>query len=162
MKNAFGKRYTLSELAEQCETWRANGEKIVFTNGVFDLLHPGHVLYLKEAADLGDRLVVGLNADQSVKQLNKGPERPIQDQDARATILAALSSVDAVVLFEEETPLHLIESLRPDTLVKGGDYTIDQIVGADLVMKNGGQVKQLQFVAGYSTTNIEQKIRNNG
>lgn len=161
-QNPFGKLFSLAEVKDQSQRWREKGERIVFTNGVFDLLHPGHVLYLQEAAALGDRLIVGLNSDRSAKLLNKGPERPIQDEQARATILAALSMVDAVVLFEEETPLHLIESIQPDTLVKGGDYSIGQIVGADLVLGNGGQVKQLQFVPGYSTTNIEQKIRNSG
>ncbi len=161
-QNPFGKLFSLAEVKDQSQRWREKGERIVFTNGVFDLLHPGHVLYLQEAAALGDRLIVGLNSDRSAKLLNKGPERPIQDEQARATILAALSMVDAVVLFEEETPLHLIESIQPDTLVKGGDYSIEQIVGADLVLGNGGQVKQLQFVPGYSTTNIEQKIRNSG
>jgi len=131
----------------------------VFTNGVFDLIHPGHILYLEEAAQLGTKLIIGLNSDTSAKTLNKGDHRPINDEIARAIVISALKSVDAVVLFDESTPISLIEAIKPDTLVKGGDYSIDQIVGADIVIANGGQVKTLQFVEGYSTTAIEQKIQ---
>jgi len=127
---------------------RKDNKTIVFTNGCFDLLHPGHVLYLEEARTLGDELIVGLNSDTSVKIL-KGPTRPIQDQRARATVLSALSSVSRVVIFTEETPKRLIESLSPDILVKGGDYQIDEIVGAQHVLATGGEVKVLSFHDGH-------------
>lgn len=146
--------------------WKSQGEKVVFTNGVFDLLHKGHIDYLSKAADLGTKLVMGLNSDASVKTLNKGPARPIKDQDQRATILAALFFVDAVIIFDEETPLDLIKELTPNVLVKGGDYDpkcSDQndkryIVGSDHVKKNGGKVEAIAFLPGYSTTSLEQKI----
>lgn len=160
--NPFGKLYDLAALQVEREKWRIEKEVVVFTNGVFDLLHPGHVLYLQEAAALGSKLIVGLNADVSAKLLQKGDNRPIQDEDARATVLAALSMVNAVVLFHEANPFDLITTLKPDILVKGGDYSIDQIIGANEVLAYGGLVKTLQFVQGYSTTLIEQKIRNNG
>ena len=162
LPDPFHKQFTLPELLKLRKTWQEAGERVVFTNGVFDLIHPGHVLYLKESSDLGDRLIVGLNSDASVRMLNKGDQRPIQDETARAIVLSAMECVDAVVIFSEETPLNLITSLLPDTLVKGGDYTIDQIVGAQQVLERGGEVKQLRFIEGYSTTAIEQKIRNNG
>ncbi|MEQ1747709.1 MAG: D-glycero-beta-D-manno-heptose 1-phosphate adenylyltransferase [Saprospiraceae bacterium] len=138
--------------------WRAEGDRIVFTNGCFDLLHFGHLHYLADARDLGERLVVGLNSGASVRRL-KGPNRPINDEATRAHLLAALEVVDAVVFFEENTPMALIESLRPDVLVKGGDWLPEQIVGSDVVLARGGTVRSLPFVDGYSTTNIEQKIR---
>ena len=131
----------------------------MFTNGVFDLLHPGHVDYLAKAADLGDSLIVGLNADASVKKLNKGALRPLQSEWARAYVLSALESVKAVIIFSEETPLNLINAIQPDVLVKGGDYTIDTIVGAKEVLALGGEVKVIPFLEGYSTTAIEQKIK---
>lgn len=133
--------------------------KTVFTNGVFDLLHPGHVDYLSQAADLGDCLIVGLNADSSVKKLNKGDLRPLQTEEARAMVLSALACVTAIVIFEEETPLQLIQAIEPDVLVKGGDYTVETIVGAKEVMERGGEVKVIPFLEGYSTTAIEQKIK---
>ena len=138
--------------------WQEAGEKVVFTNGCFDLLHLGHVHYLAQAKDLGDHLVVGVNADQSVSRL-KGPHRPIKDENTRMHILAALACVDVVVLFEEDTPYNLIKTLLPDVLVKGGDWPPDQIVGADLVIQNGGVVRSLPFVEGFSTTNYENKIK---
>lgn len=138
--------------------WRLNGEKIVFTNGCFDILHLGHVLYLEEARALGDRLIVGLNSDESVKRL-KGPRRPINDQVNRSHVLAALASVDAVVLFSSDDPYELIRQILPDILVKGGDWQPAQIIGSDLVLAHGGQVLSLKFVEGYSTTSIEDKIR---
>lgn len=138
--------------------WRLAGLPIVFTNGCFDLLHPGHVHYLAEARGLGHRLIIGLNSDASVQRL-KGAHRPIQAQADRALLLAALACVDLVVIFEEDTPLELIQHLRPDVLVKGGDYTIDQIVGAPEVESRGGIVQVLPFVEGYSTTRIEEKIK---
>lgn len=137
--------------------WRAAGQRIVFTNGCFDLLHYGHLHYLAQARDLADRLVVGLNSAASVRRL-KGPHRPINDELTRTHLLAALQMVDAVVVFEEDTPLELIRIVQPDILVKGGDWKPEQIVGSDLVLARGGQVLSLPFVTGYSTTNIEQKI----
>jgi len=137
--------------------WRAQGDVVVFTNGCFDILHYGHLHYLAQARDLGQRLVVGLNSAASVRRL-KGPTRPINDEETRTHLLAALEVVDAVVVFEEDTPLELIRIAAPDILVKGGDWKPEQIVGADLVLARGGRVQSLPFVAGYSTTNIEQKI----
>lgn len=128
-------------------------QKIVFTNGCFDVLHFGHVHYLMEAKALGDILVVGLNSDDSVRRL-KGPSRPINGEKERAFVLAALSCIDYVVVFEEDTPKELIETVRPDVLVKGGDYALDQIVGADFVTRNGGTVTTLPFVEGFSSTRI--------
>jgi rfaE bifunctional protein nucleotidyltransferase chain/domain len=138
--------------------WRFTDQKIVFTNGCFDLLHLGHIDYLSKAADLGTKLIIGLNSDSSTKNL-KGPARPITDELSRAALLASLFFVDAVILFDEETPLNLITRIKPDVLVKGADYTLDQIVGADLVISNGGIVKTIEFLPGYSTTTIEQKIK---
>lgn len=139
------------ELDRWLAYWRFLEQKLVFTNGCFDILHLGHVQYLEEASKLGDVLIVGLNSDQSVRRL-KGPKRPIQDQESRARLLAAMEFVEAVVIFEEDTPLRLIEKIRPDVLVKGGDYTRETIVGADLVESYGGQVVTLPLVPGYSTT----------
>lgn len=133
--------------------------KIVFTNGCFDILHVGHIRYLKEAKSLGDILVVGVNTDNSVKKL-KGPARPIQNENDRAEILSSLESVDFVVLFSEETPEKLIHSVRPDILVKGGDWKIQDIVGSDFVLSYGGEVRSLQFVNGKSTTSIIEKTKN--
>lgn len=134
------------------------GKKIVFTNGCFDLLHVGHVRYLQEAKALGDILFVGVNDDASVKRL-KGPTRPIQNQDDRAEILAALAAVDFTCLFAEDTPENLIKTVRPDILVKGGDWKIEQIVGGTFVQSYGGQVMSLNFVNGKSTTNIIEKAK---
>jgi rfaE bifunctional protein nucleotidyltransferase chain/domain len=135
-----------------------HGKKIVFTNGVFDILHTGHVDYLSKARDLGDFLVVGLNTDASVKRLNKGPERPINNEVARATVLGALECVDAIILFDEDTPYELIKSIQPDVLVKGSDYAVEKIVGYDVVMAKGGEVKTILLSNGFSTTNIIKKI----
>ncbi len=151
----------LPTLKSKVEFWQLEGEKVVFTNGVFDLLHIGHVTYMAKAADLGDRLIVGLNADSSVKRL-KGDDRPVNDQINRAALLAALFFVDGIVIFEEDTPLNLISTLLPDILVKGADYTIDNIVGAKEVIANGGEVKTIDLVEGYSSTSIIQKIRKQG
>ena len=150
---------SFDQINNLAKKWRAAGERVVFTNGCFDLIHYGHIYYLAEARGLGDRLVVGMNASASVSRL-KGPHRPIKDEQTRLFVLASLSMVDAVVIFEEDTPYRLIKEVQPDILVKGGDWAIDQIVGADLVLQNGGQVKNLAFIEGYSTTNIEQKIKN--
>ena len=153
----MGQYLTQSELVKQLSSLR-NGKKVVFTNGCFDLLHVGHVRYLQEARAQGDILVVGLNADASVKRL-KGAERPLQVEDDRGEILAGLACVDFVSVFTEDTPAQIIEKVKPDILVKGGDWPIDKIVGADFVIKNGGQVKSLQFVNGKSTTNLVEKIK---
>ena len=148
----------LSSLKTQLSAWKGEGKKVVFTNGVFDLLHIGHITYLAKAAELGDKLIIGLNADSSVKRI-KGEDRPVNDQNSRAMLLAALFFVDAVVVFEEDTPQQLITALLPDVLVKGADYAIENIVGAKEVIANGGEVKTINFVDGYSSTSIIQKIR---
>lgn len=147
----------LAELKRQVARWRLHSNTVVFTNGCFDLLHPGHLHTLQQAKALGDKLVVAVNADSSVKKL-KGDERPIQCEQDRAQMLAALSITDAVIIFSEETPLHLIEAILPDVLAKGGDWSVNQIVGADIVLKNGGRVESLPFVDGYSTTSLIEKI----
>jgi rfaE bifunctional protein nucleotidyltransferase chain/domain len=138
--------------------WKSAGERVVFTNGCFDLLHYGHLHYLAAARDLGDRLVIGLNAAASVRRL-KGSHRPINDEATRKALLASLAFVDAVVTFEEDTPLSLIQLLVPDVLVKGGDWQPEDIVGAGVVTENGGVVRSLPYIEGYSTSAIEQKIR---
>jgi rfaE bifunctional protein nucleotidyltransferase chain/domain len=143
---------------EKITELKKTNKNIVFTNGCFDILHVGHVSYLSQARDLGDFLILGLNTDASVKLLNKAPNRPINNELNRAKVLAALASVDLIVLFNEETPLQLIEFLLPTILVKGNDYTIENIVGYDAVIKNGGKVLTLPFVEGFSTTNIISKI----
>jgi len=150
---------TPDQLHKFLNMWRLKDQKIVFTNGCFDLLHLGHIDYLSKAADLGNRLVIGLNSDLSTSNL-KGPNRPITNEKSRASLLASLFFVDAVVLFDESTPFNLISAVKPDVLVKGADYTIDKIVGADVVLANGGEVKTIEYIDGYSTTAIEQKIRN--
>ena len=144
--------------ARKAEEWRAKGEKIVFTNGCFDILHQGHVDYLAKAASLGDRLIIGVNTDASVNKL-KGPSRPIQDENSRCIILSALGFTDAVVLFDEETPYDLIKAVQPDVLVKGSDYKPENIVGYDIVTARGGEVKTIDFLPGYSTSSIEARIR---
>jgi rfaE bifunctional protein nucleotidyltransferase chain/domain len=153
----MGKYTDLNTLVKQLSRERKD-RKVVFTNGCFDLLHVGHVRYLQEAADQGDLLVVGINSDASVKRL-KGAERPVQNQEDRGEILAALGCVDYVVLFEEDTPFNLIKAVQPDVLVKGGDWPIEKIVGSDIVLARGGEVKSLQFVNGRSTTGLVEKIR---
>jgi rfaE bifunctional protein nucleotidyltransferase chain/domain len=149
----------LPSLKKQLQNWQNEGKKVVFTNGVFDLLHIGHITYLAKAAELGDKLIIGLNADSSVKRI-KGESRPVNDQSSRAAILAALFFVDAIVVFEDDTPLNLISTLLPDILVKGADYSVENIVGAQEVIANGGEVKTINFVEGYSSTSIIEKIRN--
>lgn len=136
---------------------RGRGERIAFTNGCFDILHPGHVLYLEAARELADVLVVGLNADESVRRL-KGPTRPFLGEGERALVVAALRSVDYVVLFHEDTPARLISAIRPDVLAKGGDWAVDQIVGGEEVRAAGGRVVSIPFVEGLSTTNIAQRV----
>ncbi|GAB4284759.1 MAG: hypothetical protein Kow0068_09920 [Marinilabiliales bacterium] len=138
--------------------YRFRDFKIVFTNGCFDILHRGHVDYLAKAADLGDILIIGLNTDDSVKRL-KGENRPIFDQDSRAIMLAALSFVNNIIFFEEDTPIELIEIVKPDILVKGADYNEQNIVGADFVKQYGGSVKTIELTPGFSTTNIISKLK---
>jgi rfaE bifunctional protein nucleotidyltransferase chain/domain len=153
------KVYTDINLAiQKIQEWKNEGKKIVFTNGCFDLIHIGHVLYLEEAKNLGDILVVAANSDASVSKL-KGSHRPIKDQYNRSHILAALQSVDMVLIFEEDTPYELIAAILPDILVKGGDWSVDQIVGSEVVLSHGGTVQSLQFLDGYSTTALEKKIK---
>ena len=145
------------EAKKQVDDWKLSGQKIVFTNGCFDILHRGHVEYLTEAKACGDKLVTALNSDTSVRGL-KGEARPIQSQEDRAVILDALESVDLVVIFDQETPAKIIKTLLPNVLVKGGDYTPDTIVGADIVTENGGEVKVIPFRSGQSTSGIVEKI----
>lgn len=149
----------LVQVRRMLNVWRLRGDRIVFTNGCFDILHRGHVQYLNEAAALGHRLVIGLNSDASVKRLGKAPDRPLNDQESRAAVLAGLRCVDAVVIFDEDTPLDLITALQPDVLVKGGDWKPEQIVGSKVVLANGGQVHSLAFVNGFSTTALVEKIK---
>jgi rfaE bifunctional protein nucleotidyltransferase chain/domain len=149
---------SLSDATRQVKNWQEEGQKVVFTNGCFDLLHLGHVDYLENARNLGDKLIIGLNSDSSVSRF-KGSERPLQDQNSRARVLAALQFVDLVVFFNEDTPLELISKLVPNVLVKGSDYLAENIVGADVVKNNGGVVKTIDFVPGYSTTRIVEKIK---
>jgi D-beta-D-heptose 7-phosphate kinase/D-beta-D-heptose 1-phosphate adenosyltransferase len=146
------------QLSEQTKEWKTAGKKIVFTNGCFDILHKGHLEILSTSASFGDILVVGINTDNSVKRL-KGSSRPINDEGFRSLMLASIQYIDTVLLFDEETPLNLITILMPDVLVKGGDYTVEQIVGADVVLKNGGEVKIVPIVKGYSTTKIVESIQ---
>ena len=144
-------------LEEKLNLWRKEGKTIVFSNGCFDILHRGHVEYLSKAADLGDILIIGLNTDASVKRL-KGPTRPVNDEKARAVVLAALEFVDAVIFFEEDTPYDLIKFVQPDVLVKGKDYKAEDIVGYDIVVGNGGRVETIELVDGFSTTNTIEKM----
>lgn len=150
--------YTPAAIVQQVAQWRLSGKKIAFTNGVFDLVHEGHIFSLSQAAKEGHCLVVGLNADASVKRL-KGESRPVNHENSRALILASLIMVDAVVLFEEDTPLELIKSILPDVLVKGGDYTVEQIAGAKEVIANGGRVVINPILEGFSTTGIIEALQ---
>jgi rfaE bifunctional protein nucleotidyltransferase chain/domain len=158
MEDSARKIVTLQEAKAQVSEWQRVGNSVVFTNGCFDIIHLGHVDYLEKARMLGDKLVIGLNSDDSVSRF-KGPERPLQDQISRARVLAAMQFIDLVVFFNEDTPLNLISELLPNILVKGSDYLADNIVGADVVKKNGGVVKTIDFVPGYSTTRIVEKIK---
>jgi D-beta-D-heptose 7-phosphate kinase/D-beta-D-heptose 1-phosphate adenosyltransferase len=151
-ENAWDRKIAqLDRAVRQRKRWKAAGERVVFTNGCFDLLHPGHISMLRQSKAAGDRLIVGLNSDASVSRL-KGPTRPIQDQDARALVLSALDCVDMVVVFATDTPLNLIESLRPDVLVKGADYSVDQVVGHEVVESYGGKVVLAKLEPNRSTT----------
>jgi D-beta-D-heptose 7-phosphate kinase/D-beta-D-heptose 1-phosphate adenosyltransferase len=147
-----------AEARAAIERWRAAGERIVFTNGVFDLLHPGHVEYLDEARALGDRLVVGVNGDASVRRL-KGPRRPLLPERERAELLAALECVDLVVIFDDDTPERLIREVRPEVLVKGGDWALERIVGREFVESRGGRVERIRLREGLSTTSLVERIR---
>ena len=152
------KIYSLEELENKVNAWKQAGEDVVFTNGCFDIIHRGHIEVLAQTADLGDRLIIGLNSDTSIQKL-KGKNRPIIEEQSRAILLASLEFVDAVVIFSEDTPLKLISALLPDVLAKGGDYEIETIVGHEIVQQNGGKVKLVPFVDGFSSTTIIEKIK---
>jgi D-glycero-beta-D-manno-heptose 1-phosphate adenylyltransferase len=152
------KIYQREQLVRQTEVWKFLNKKIIFTNGCFDLLHRGHIDFLSKAADLGNKLIVGLNTDASVQRLGKGATRPIQDEESRAEILASLFFVDAVILFDEETPYELIKLVQPDVITKGGDYTPDTVVGSDLAK----ETVIIELLPGFSTTSIESKILKEG
>ena len=152
------KIYNLQELLKQVFIWKMLGKKIVFTNGVFDILHKGHIASLSEAASHGDILIVAVNTDASVKKL-KGPTRPVNDENARTLVLASLLQTDAIILFKEDTPLELIKAILPEVLVKGGDYTVEQIAGAKEVIAAGGKVILAQIVEAVSTSNIIKKMK---
>jgi rfaE bifunctional protein nucleotidyltransferase chain/domain len=158
LENIKAKILSGDDLVHQLNRWKFFGKKIVFTNGCFDLLHLGHIDYLSKASEQGDVLIVGLNSDASTCGL-KGPGRPINSQEQRALILASLQFIDAVVLFDESTPYELIKIVQPDVLVKGSDYNVDDIVGSDIVRAKNGVVKTIDFIPGYSTSLIEEKIR---
>jgi rfaE bifunctional protein nucleotidyltransferase chain/domain len=158
---------TIEEALRKVEAWRLKNEKIVFTNGCFDILHKGHVTYLAKSADLGKRLIVALNTDQSVKNQGKGENRPVNPQDARLLVLAGLGFIDMVILFDDQTPIKLIEQLMPDVLVKGADYDPNEtnkeskkyIVGSDIILANNGEVKVIDLEDGFSTTSIIEKMK---
>ncbi len=152
------KVFDLDSISEKVNNWKSKNH-VVFTNGCFDILHLGHIDYLFKASKLGDKLIVGVNTDKSIQRI-KGENRPIQNESSRASILAALSCVDAVVLFQEDTPKQLIELIQPNTLVKGADYKIEDIVGSDFVIANGGSVETIPFLKGYSTSHIINSIKN--
>ena len=158
-KKLSEKLVTKDQLKNLLHEWKIQNQKIVFTNGCFDILHRGHVEYLSHARDLGDKLILGLNTDASVKRLGKSPERPINSEETRATILAGLECVDAIILFDEDTPLELITFVQPDVLVKGNDYKAEDIVGFDIVTAKGGKVITIQLVDGFSTTNLINKMK---
>jgi rfaE bifunctional protein nucleotidyltransferase chain/domain len=159
MQESSLKICSLAEAKIRRSAWKEANETVVFTNGCFDILHLGHVDYLEKARQAGSKMIVGVNADSSVRQL-KGPSRPVNNEYARARILASLEFVDLVIIFEEETPLNLINELLPDVLVKGDDYSIETIVGAKEVIAHGGKVTTIPLVPSYSTTNIIQKLKN--
>ena len=156
--NSANKIWDSSSIESKISLVKSQGKKIVFTNGCFDILHAGHVKYLEEASQLGDFFIVALNTDTSVQRLDKSPARPLQSEFSRTHVMASLGFVDAVVLFNEDTPKEIIEILTPDILVKGADYNIENIVGADWVIEHGGTVKTIEFLPGFSTSAIERKI----
>jgi D-beta-D-heptose 7-phosphate kinase/D-beta-D-heptose 1-phosphate adenosyltransferase len=157
MDTYHNKIKTLEAAREECDRIKGSGKCVVFTNGCFDILHPGHTRYLHSAKELGDFLVVALNSDRSVRII-KGPKRPILGEEARAELLAALQCVDLILIFDEDNPLRVIRHLLPDILVKGGDWAEDDIIGADVVREKGGKVKRIPFVTGFSTTDIIKRI----
>lgn len=150
---------TLSEAIERRKAWKKDGDKVVFTNGCFDILHLGHIDYLEKSSEFGTQIIVAVNSDASVRTLEKGVERPVNSEYARARLIAALGFVSMVIIFGESTPLELIQTLTPDVLVKGDDYTIETIVGAKEVIAAGGEVKTIALVPDYSTTKIIQKLK---
>ncbi len=158
MSRASNKIHSRQQIIEIAEIWKRKGEKVVFTNGCFDIIHLGHVDYLEKARELGSRLIIGLNTDSSIRRL-KGTERPVQDERSRSRILASFEFTDAVVLFDEDTPYNLIKVIKPDILVKGNDYAPENIIGADIVKGYGGQVITLELITGYSTSEIIKKIK---
>tara|TARA_B100001996_G_scaffold377744_1_gene360835 strand:+ start:492 stop:965 length:474 start_codon:yes stop_codon:yes gene_type:complete len=147
----------LNELKKYIHIWKSNGKKIIFTNGCFDLLHKGHLDLLRSATRFGDHLIVGLNSDQSIKRI-KGEKRPYQNQDVRAKSLIQTALISAVIIFDQDTPIDLIHKIKPDILVKGSDYEPSKIVGADFVIRSGGEVKTIKLTPGYSTTKLIKKI----
>ena len=153
------KIFNIKNLSQIINEWRLNGDKIVFTNGCFDLIHLGHLEILARSADLGDKLIVGINSDMSIKKI-KGNSRPIIEEDSRAKQLAAIEFIDAVILFNEDTPYNLINILKPDVLTKGGDYKKNDIIGNELINKEQGEVVIIPLTQGYSTTSILEKIKN--
>ncbi|MBW3544338.1 MAG: D-glycero-beta-D-manno-heptose 1-phosphate adenylyltransferase [Bacteroidetes bacterium] len=157
-QHSSNKIFSFPALEAKLTEWRSEGSIIVFTNGCFDLLHLGHIDYLEKASQLGDRFIIGINSDASVRRL-KGDSRPLQNEEARSRLLAALAFVDAVVMFTEDTPLELITFIQPSVLVKGDDYTVENIVGADVVLQKGGQVRTISLVEGCSTTALVNKIK---
>ncbi len=160
LKTIRSKIYSWEGIARQTNIWRFQEKKIVFTNGCFDILHLGHIEYLSRAADLGNILIIGLNSDPSVQKL-KGFDRPLINEGARAMLLASLSFVSAVVLFDEDTPYKLIELIQPDVLVKGADYKVEEIAGYDIVLGRGGKIETIELTKGYSTTSLLHRIRHN-
>ncbi len=158
LERVQAKIFDREKLENQLAIWRFKGQKIVFTNGCFDLLHLGHIDYLAKAKDLGDILIIGVNTDGSVRRL-KGATRPITDENSRSTIIASLQFVSAVVLFNEDTPYELIQQVQPDVLVKGSDYKAEDIVGFDIVKAKGGEIVTIDYLEGYATSAIEEKIR---
>jgi rfaE bifunctional protein nucleotidyltransferase chain/domain len=157
MNACLGKIKTLDAARDECNQMKESGKRIVFTNGCFDIIHPGHIRYLSAARELGDVLVVAINSDASVRII-KGPKRPILGQQARAELVAALECVDLVLVFDEDNPLRVIQKLLPDILVKGGDWAADEIIGSDVVKNAGGEVKRIPFVTGFSTTDIINRV----
>lgn len=159
MNDISGKIYhSFEDFFDTLKAWKTSNHKLIFTNGCFDLLHRGHIDSLIKSAELGNKLVVGLNTDQSVKKM-KGEKRPLVDQESRALLMAALQMVDAVVLFDEETPYQLIQAIQPDVLVKGKDYTIEEIAGYDVALARGGSVETIELTEGFSTSSLIEKIK---
>ena len=161
LNNIEAKITTLEPLLKKRKIWEMLNKKVVFTNGCFDLLHKGHVDYLAKAKACGDILIVGINSDSSIQKI-KGPSRPIAPLDSRALVMASLHVVDAVIPFDEETPVRLIKTLLPDVMVKGADYSPEEVIGADVVIENGGRLELIPFVEGFSTSNLIEKIKKNG